>query len=198
MRLSNSATAVAVAALVLVSGGAYALGSSSGGGLTITVCVSHKGGALYQARKCASRDRKLSWNEQGPQGIQGRPGQPGIQGSQGIQGLKGDQGPAGSARGYGSVPSSCAPNPSPPTTCTLSASSNASVTHPYTGIYCISVPNVTPADTGAIATLENNSGDLIAYINSLSRSCPQSSFEIQILGPGPGGNADSAFFFAVP
>jgi len=109
-----------------------------------------------------------------------------------IQGPKGDP---GTARGYGSVPSSCTPNDSPPTTCTLSASSNATVTHPFTGIYCISVPNVTPVNSGAIATLEDNvAADRIAYVSSVS--CPQTTFEIQVVNSV--GNVDQAFFFAVP
>jgi hypothetical protein len=154
-------------------------------------------------KKCAKLDRKLSWNTQGRQGIpgvrgaQGPHGDQGVQGAQGVQGPKGDQGPSGTARGYGSVPSSCVANDSPPTPCALSASSNATVTHPFTGIYCIAVPNVTPAVDGVIATLENNTaGDRIAYITS--GSCLQSTFEIQILNSTGTANADNGFFFAVP
>jgi hypothetical protein len=50
----------------------------------VTICVHHKGGALYQAGKCAKHDKRLSWNGQGPQGLQG---------SQGLQGAAGAQGP---------------------------------------------------------------------------------------------------------
>lgn len=58
------------------------------------------------------------------------------------------------------------------------------------------MPDVTPADDGAIATLEDSTtGDRIAYVSSVT--CPQSTFEIQIVSSG-GGNADNAFFFAVP
>lgn len=82
------------AAVLVAAAGAYALASSSGG--TITVCVTHKGGALYKAKKCAKADRKLVWNKQGspgptgppgpegPRGAQGRPGDQGIQGSPGV------------------------------------------------------------------------------------------------------------------
>ena len=191
-----------VVAVLVAGGGAYALAASGSG--TITVCVSHTKGTLYKAKKCAKHDKKLSWNTQGPQGIQGprgvqgAEGAQGVQGAQGIQGTKGNQGSPGTARGYGSVPASCTASDSPPTICTLSASSNAKVTHPFTGIYCISVPSVTPVDDGAIATLENTTaGDRIGYIPS-GGSCPQSTFEIQILNSTGSTNADSAFFFAVP
>jgi hypothetical protein len=51
-------------------------------------------------------------------------------------------------------------------------------------------------DSGAIATLEDNvADDRIAYVSSVS--CPQSTFEIQIVSSGD-ANADNAFFFAVP
>jgi len=69
-RLSKSVAALGVAALMAAGGGAYALASSTGA--TITVCVSHKNGTLYQARKCAKHDQRLSWNQQGLQGAQGR------------------------------------------------------------------------------------------------------------------------------
>jgi hypothetical protein len=77
----TSAAAVGVCALV-AAGGGYALASGSSGG-KITVCVSHHGGALYKAKKCAKHDKKLTWNKQGIQGIQG------------IQGPRGNTGPQG-------------------------------------------------------------------------------------------------------
>jgi hypothetical protein len=71
---------------LLAAGGGYALASGSNGG-TITVCVSHHGGALYKAKRCAKHDKKLTWNKQGQQGRQG------IQGVQGQTGGTGPQGP---------------------------------------------------------------------------------------------------------
>jgi len=56
------------------------------------------------------------------------------------------------------------------------------------------VPNATPVNSGAIATLEDNGGDRIAYVSSVS--CPQTTFEIQVVNSV--GNVDQAFFFAVP
>lgn len=81
----TSLAAVGVCAL-LAAGGGYALASGSGGN-TITVCVSHHGGALYKAKKCAKHDKKLTWNKLGPRGPQG------IQGIQGQTGNTGPQGP---------------------------------------------------------------------------------------------------------
>ena len=80
----RAATALGVAALLIVGGGAYALASSNGG--TIRVCVNHKSGSLYKAGKCAKHDQKLSWNKLGPQGPAGATGATGGQGPQGPSG----------------------------------------------------------------------------------------------------------------
>jgi hypothetical protein len=71
-RLTPSAVALSAAALVAVGGGAYSLAATSGA--TITVCIGHKSGTFYKARKCARHDKKLSFNKQGPPGIQGPKG----------------------------------------------------------------------------------------------------------------------------
>jgi hypothetical protein len=92
-RLSRSATLLGAATLLIAGGGAYALASSRGD--AITVCVRHKGGVLYEARKCAKHDRALSWNKQGAAGAPGLPGPPGLQGLQGLQGPQGIQGVPG-------------------------------------------------------------------------------------------------------
>lgn len=91
--LAGRGTFVAALSIIAVvaAGGGYALASGSG---TITVCVSHKGGALYKASKCKKHDNKLSWNQKGPQGPTGATGAQGIRGIQGIQGIQGPQGPS--------------------------------------------------------------------------------------------------------
>jgi hypothetical protein len=68
--LSRSAMLLGIAALVLTGGGAFALASAVSSN-TITVCVNHKTGALYKARRCATHDAKLSWNKQGARGKPG-------------------------------------------------------------------------------------------------------------------------------
>jgi hypothetical protein len=99
--LSKVAIAVGVVALLVVGGGAYALASSTN--VTITVCVSHNGGTLYRAKRCAKRDKQLSWSKQGPTGPQGKQGPRGIQGPQGSQGAQGVQGAKGDTGGVGPV-----------------------------------------------------------------------------------------------
>lgn len=97
-RFSRLAVGLVAAALLIAAVGTYALASSSGG--TITVCVSHKGGALYKAKKCVKPDRTLAWNQQGPPGSTGQPGPEGPRGAQGPQGdpgRQGIQGPPGAA-----------------------------------------------------------------------------------------------------
>ena len=89
-RFSKLATGLGIVALLAAAVGAYAVASSSS--RTITVCVRHKGGALYKAKKCVKGDRKLTWNKQGPAGPTGPPGPAG---TQGIQGRQGNPGPAG-------------------------------------------------------------------------------------------------------
>lgn len=89
-RFPKLAAGLGIAVLLVAAAGAYALGASSGG--TITVCVSHQGGSLYEAKKCHKPDRTLSWSKQGPQGPAGETGARGAQGPQGIQGIQGRQG----------------------------------------------------------------------------------------------------------
>jgi hypothetical protein len=92
-RLSNSGGALATAAILIGGSAAYALASS--GGSAITVCVMHKNGALYKAKKCAKGDRKLTWARQGPIGPRGATGPQGAQGIEGPTGPTGGQGPTG-------------------------------------------------------------------------------------------------------
>ncbi len=80
---------VALAALVVaVSGGAYAATSGNSGD-TIAACVRHKGGALYVAHKCAHRDKRLTWNIEGPRGSAGPRGAAGKDGGAGPPGPSG-------------------------------------------------------------------------------------------------------------
>ena len=85
------------------AGAAYGLATSSG---TITVCVKHNGGTLYQASRCASGDKKLSWGAAGARGPQGPQGATGPAGPAGAQGATGSQGPKGDtgAQGVQGVP----------------------------------------------------------------------------------------------
>ena len=86
-RLFHPVGALGATALLVIGGGAHPLAFSSHD--TITVCVSHNGGALFKAPKCAKHDKKLSWHKLGPRGPQG------LQGPQGVQGLPGTNGTNG-------------------------------------------------------------------------------------------------------
>jgi hypothetical protein len=78
--------AIGVLALVIaVAGGAYAA-SGGGGAKKITVCVAKGDGTLYQAKKCAKKDKKLSWNQKGPAGPAGAKGAAGTNGANGANG----------------------------------------------------------------------------------------------------------------
>src|SRR5215470_13113404 len=101
----DGALAAGVALAVLATGG-VALASDSGASGTlaatgkIRACY-HPGtqpaalGVLTHGHtKCPAGDKKLTWNNVGPQGPAGPQG---LQGDQGPQGLQGDQGPQGPA-----------------------------------------------------------------------------------------------------
>lgn len=79
----------AVAALI-AGGGTYALAGQ--GASTLSACVHRKGGGLYQAKKCAHHDKKLSWSIVGPTGPQGATGPAG---SAGLAGKSGNNGTSG-------------------------------------------------------------------------------------------------------
>lgn len=86
---TSGRVAVALSAAALfcaIGGGAYAAASSNN---TVTVCVKHSGGELYQAKKCAKHDKKLSWNEKGVAGSTGAVGAAGAPGAPGTPGAAG-------------------------------------------------------------------------------------------------------------
>ncbi len=101
-RFTRSGLVLGAAALLIAGGGAYDAFASSGGG-TITVCVNHDGGTLYKARKCANRDKQLSWNKQGLPGATGPRGPVGATGAKGPVGATGPQGPVGATGAKGPV-----------------------------------------------------------------------------------------------
>lgn len=87
-----------IAIVIAATGVAY---GASGGG-TITVCIHHRSGTLYQAHVCARHDKNLSWNargQTGPAGPTGATGATGAPGSAGATGATGAQGPPGPATG---------------------------------------------------------------------------------------------------
>lgn len=93
VRITPSMAVALLALVVATSGVALAAGSNSSP--TIKACESHKGGALYLAKKCRRHDKRVTWSVAGPQGAQGAEGAQGPQGAQGAQGAQGPQGPQG-------------------------------------------------------------------------------------------------------
>ena len=69
------------------AGGAYAATRLSSN--VIRACVHRAGGGVYLARRCAPRDRRLTWNVTGPAGV---PGPAGAQGPPGVPGPAGAPG----------------------------------------------------------------------------------------------------------
>src|SRR5215475_14160441 len=88
MRISPAMGVALAALIVAVSGGAYAATNGSSGG-TIRACVRRKGGTLYVARRCARRDRHLTWSIEGPRGPAWARGAAGAGGSAGPPGPSG-------------------------------------------------------------------------------------------------------------
>jgi hypothetical protein len=115
----------AIGISIAAAGAAFA---AAGAGSKITVCVNHKNGGLYRARRCALHDHKLSWNIQGPAGAQG------------IQGPRGDTGGAGPAGpGFQFTTTSGDAGPTLPTTGTYLVDVQASIDNsassgPVTGL----------------------------------------------------------------
>src|SRR5690348_17373629 len=86
----SPALVLALAAVVLALRG-VAAGSVPGHDGVITACIGKHGGGLRvvdtakrgRAGRCSRRERKLTWNQTGPQGIQGLAGTSGPAGSPG-------------------------------------------------------------------------------------------------------------------
>jgi hypothetical protein len=92
-RRPGAVATMTLALLAIAAGVTFAASGSK----RITVCVRHKGGALYKAKSCAKHDNKLTWSAVGPQGAAGMNGANGSNGSNGANGSKGAN---GSAAGY--------------------------------------------------------------------------------------------------
>jgi hypothetical protein len=107
----RAVTLAATGALVAATaGGAYAAGTSGG---SISVCVHHNGGGLYQAHQCARDDRELQWDVRGldgPKGAAGAAGPAGPAGAPGPRGLTGPPGTQGSGGPKGQQGSTGAPH----------------------------------------------------------------------------------------
>jgi hypothetical protein len=118
--------------------------------------VSHKGGTLYKAKKCAKHDRELTWNKQGPQGRQG------VQGVQGMPG-SGPQGPPGpTASAYGEATTDTALSGAAPVVVALGQAQSSQT--PTTGTISVSYPARLISNAGVELTANPTGGDVWCFL----------------------------------
>jgi hypothetical protein len=92
---------VLLAIAVTIGGATVAVASIPGPDGTVKACYKTSGSqkgvlrAIDHRKRCARRERTLTWNQQGQDGSQGAAGAAGPQGAQGAQGQQGAQGELG-------------------------------------------------------------------------------------------------------
>ncbi len=96
-RVTYANVMVTVAVFIAMSGGAFALTSSSGGGALVNLCARKKGGALRvrTGKRCKKGERSITLNSAGLRGTAGASGPSGAPGTAGPQGAGGSAGSAG-------------------------------------------------------------------------------------------------------
>jgi hypothetical protein len=197
---------VALLALFLALGaGALAATSFIGSDGKIRGCVSKTGQltVLKPGKKCAKGTTAIAWNQKGPAGQSGQQGAKGDQGLKGdaclssdpnCKGPKGDTGPAGSAIAYASINPSAALN----NTDTIDDSrskglTDADVTHPADGVWCIN--NITVKN--AVASSAIGDGTVaIQGLNSDATPCPGDE-AVQLRNRLSGVDSNTAFVVAI-
>jgi hypothetical protein len=162
--LTSGRVAVALSAIALfcaVGGGAYAATSRS---KSITVCVNHATGGLYQAKTCAKHDKSLSWNHAGRMGKAGARGKTGAAGPAGAVGATG---PAG------------APGPAGPGAHVISttAAVGATATGTIAGIWNYTVGCVADSNGGDTVNFNLSGPGTVASTTLVPGSDPQNSGE---------------------
>jgi hypothetical protein len=83
-----------IAALLLLAGG-LSLAMALSAGPVIRACANKKSGALRVAKRCRRNERRISWDQLGPQGPRGHTGQRGTTGARGATGASGATGQPG-------------------------------------------------------------------------------------------------------
>ena len=106
----------------------------------------------------------------------------GPQGPAGANGTNGTNGLDGTARAYADVASdqsaACSPE------CSFARSKGiTSVTHPGTGIYCVTAPGISPTSVSAVASGEwgitsGPEGNTVVMTRASAASCPAGNFEV--------------------
>jgi hypothetical protein len=142
------------------------------------------------------RAGQLAGGPQGPKGDKGDKGDvgsPGTNGQDGQPGADGQDGAPGTARAYGEVSSIC--SGTPVEFCPVSHNKGiAYVAHVGTGIYCVRVNGITPADAPAILTARYNPR-LVTW--TLNVGCAGSEFEVRTQFAS-GTATDTSFVIAIP
>jgi hypothetical protein len=95
-------TAVVSAAVAALIAGGGTLAIAGQGSTTLSACVHHHGGGLYEAKTCARHDRRLTWGITGPAGPAGAAGATGPAGASGPAGKNGTDGTNGT-NGIGAI-----------------------------------------------------------------------------------------------
>jgi hypothetical protein len=91
--VSSPAMALALGALLVACSGLAIAATSSGP--VIQACANKKSGALRLASRCRRAERRVSWNQVGPQGPSGPAGAKGAPGASGATGPPGTPGETG-------------------------------------------------------------------------------------------------------
>jgi hypothetical protein len=86
--------AATIAALLVPAGG-LSLAAALSGGPVVRACANKRTGVLRIAARCRRNERRISWNQFGPQGPKGSAGAKGTAGARGTTGAIGQAGAAG-------------------------------------------------------------------------------------------------------
>jgi hypothetical protein len=145
--------------------------------------------------------------KRGPRGRRGRQGPEGPEGTEGPPGPRGEQGPAGppgasgTARAYGLV--------SPAGELNAAKSKNvASVAHPQTGLYCITLPQSIDASTTDVLAISDLTATTVRNVNVERRGdgvcgggntvAVETTYPSSFGADGGETPVDAGFFFVVP
>lgn len=181
---------IGLIAIFLILGGTAFAATQPGADGDIDACFEKKSGDLdiLKGKKCGKGEKAVAW---AADATAGTPGVQGAQGPAGANGADGAQGTPGTARAYGIVQ----PNG------LLTSSSNATALRAGLGVYCISVPGVSSANTPIVLTTDQSAGNApgdttwadtanimqgnpsrhteAQFDGATNESCPASDFEIQ-------------------
>ncbi len=168
--------------------GFLALGGAAPGRAAV-LCAKKTGVLVVESSACKKKETPVDLSQFGAVGPRGPQGVPGAQGGPGATG------PAGSARAYALVD----------TAATLHLANHVTgVTHPLTGVYCLTTDLPDDPDTIlAFATpqwIGSSGNDLFAFVATPHYQCPAGTFEVRTYqSAGSYASSDTVeFFFVIP